>query len=73
MITPDFGEMSSELKKQFPSVERDIDNLISLLYEDIMDGTSTSEAMDSFEYDLKDTLKRRGISFNPSQLTEILK
>jgi len=72
MDTPDFGIIRMQLKREFPSIKREIDDLINLLYDDVLDGTKLEEAISSLEYDLKITLRRNGINFTPDQLSKIL-
>lgn len=73
MIDKKLNDIRSNLKRAFPSITREIDNLIGNLIEDLMDSNSSSSPLDDLKQDLEYTLQAHNISFTKHQIDGLLK
>lgn len=74
MIDAKLSEIRSKLKKAFPEISNEIDNLIGLMFEEMLEGDHQARsAIENLEKDLLYTLKAHGLISDSKQIKNLLK
>jgi hypothetical protein len=73
MIQAKLSKIRSDLKKAFPEISRDIDNLIGNVIEQMLQDDSCCNPMEDLKQDLEYTLNAHKIDFDPKTINTILR
>lgn len=74
MLDKKLSNIRSNLKRAFPEISKEIDNLVGLMFEEMLEGDHEARsAIQNLEKDLVYTLEAHGLQFDLKQIRNLLK